>query len=378
MGLSGMNIEAVRALARQLDDAAGQLETLSSTLSVSLSSVEWVGPDADTARADWEGHHGAALAAASAKLAEAAQALQVNVEQQLTASHVTMPANLLGGLASAGGVERGQGGAPSSGSSDPFPVTPGHGAGPVMPPPPDQPVPDQGAGQWGSQAWYRRADDLAAYEVAAAAASAADVAGYTNASRHLRHYLNNTGEPLNVDVERVIRDNTQFSAAVQEQLRLQVEQALSQPASEGSGDLPTQFSSGWKGVYLTENKDWYYALGGVRYAVTGYVVPSPGDPARAEVHYQVHVYDRYNWDGGKSTQIGPVTITDEQMGDLQRAGLAREFDVQGSTAEQVTHMPVGDAQYQLPHAAEREGGRSDPLRDQQVGRSRVSANGSPR
>ncbi len=46
MALSGMDVEAVRALARQLDDAAGQLESLGSSLSASLNSVAWQGPDA--------------------------------------------------------------------------------------------------------------------------------------------------------------------------------------------------------------------------------------------------------------------------------------------------------------------------------------------
>ncbi len=86
MSLTGMDIEAARALARQFDDAAGQLETLSSTLSVSLSSIEWVGPDADTARANWEGHHGPLLAAAGTRLRDGAQALYEQIAEQVAAS----------------------------------------------------------------------------------------------------------------------------------------------------------------------------------------------------------------------------------------------------------------------------------------------------
>ncbi|MGH3520424.1 MAG: hypothetical protein ACRDQ7_24180 [Haloechinothrix sp.] len=47
--------------------------------------------------------------------------------------------------------------------------------------------------------------------------------------------------------------------------------------------------------------------------------------------YKTHVFDRYNWDGGKSTEIGPITITDDQMADLHRAGVAQEYNISGSS-----------------------------------------------
>lgn len=42
--------------------------------------------------------------------------------------------------------------------------------------------------------------------------------------------------------------------------------------------------------------------------------------------------DQYNWDGTKSTQIGPLTVTDEQLARLHRAGIAQEYTLTGESA----------------------------------------------
>lgn len=42
------------------------------------------------------------------------------------------------------------------------------------------------------------------------------------------------------------------------------------------------------------------------------------------------MFDRYNWDTGKSVTIGPITVTDAFMGEFHRQGLAREYDCYGS------------------------------------------------
>ncbi|MDN5821489.1 MAG: hypothetical protein L0H39_08380 [Brachybacterium sp.] len=55
----------------------------------------------------------------------------------------------------------------------------------------------------------------------------------------------------------------------------------------------------------------------------------------------LHYRDQYNWDGTKETPIGlpgpyNPTITDEQLAELHRAGLAREFLLHGSTERRTT------------------------------------------
>jgi hypothetical protein len=54
-----------------------------------------------------------------------------------------------------------------------------------------------------------------------------------------------------------------------------------------------------------------------------------------EVDFEYCVYDRYNWDGGKSVTIMGTTITDDFMGEFHWQGLAREYDCYGSARRQL-------------------------------------------
>ncbi|MDH5824965.1 hypothetical protein QFW77_18520 [Luteimonas sp. RD2P54] len=234
---------------------------------------------------------------------------------------------------------------------------------------PAKPQTDPGAGVHGSQPWYARGDDVAFEQVAGAAATAADALGYTNAARHLDHYLGNSGEDLTVDPARIARDVPQFSQSVEQQLDAQVNAAIEQAVADGCYGEPIAFDSGWQGFYIGKDMsaDWFYAMGGIQHSVTGTVVVTPGDPPTAEVSYQTHVFDRYNWDGGKQTTIGPVTITDQQMGELHTAGLAQEYDIVGSSGEgnyTATYDPAGGSTGNpgVPEAGDRDGERSDPGR----------------
>lgn len=47
------------------------------------------------------------------------------------------------------------------------------------------------------------------------------------------------------------------------------------------------------------------------------------------------VFDRYNWDAGKSVKILGVEVTDEFMGTFQKQGLAQEFDMNGSVKKTI-------------------------------------------
>ncbi len=143
--------------------------------------------------------------------------------------------------------------------------------------------------------------------------------------------------------------------------------------AEASGDYgrPIPFQTGWTGYYITadQSKDWFYAMGGIQYAVTGVATvhppDHPGGEPRIEMDYQTHVFDRYNWDGGKSTEIGPITITDEQLAELHRAGVAQEFNISGSSdvKRYSGTLPPSGEQPDLPQPADtRDGTRGDPGR----------------
>ncbi|MFB7271418.1 hypothetical protein [Streptomyces sp. NPDC056244] len=98
---------------------------------------------------------------------------------------------------------------------------------------------------------------------------------------------------------------------------------------------------------------------------TGAVTVVPGADGRPQVtlDYQVNVWDRYNWDAGKATPIGPTTVTDADMARLHTTGLAREFDMRGSGSTQ--HLQLGSEPAQLPDPPDpgREGTRQDPGRE---------------
>ncbi|MGI8938872.1 MAG: hypothetical protein ACR2JF_11805, partial [Iamia sp.] len=55
MALTGMDIEAVRTLAGQMDTNAGDIETITGTLTSQLEGTEWIGPDREQFVGDWQG-----------------------------------------------------------------------------------------------------------------------------------------------------------------------------------------------------------------------------------------------------------------------------------------------------------------------------------
>lgn len=68
--------------------------------------------------------------------------------------------------------------------------------------------------------------------------------------------------------------------------------------------------------------------------------PAFAQKARYEVDTQVSFRDRYNWDDGKSTQIGPFTVTDESLAAMHCAGIARECNLLGESSSQHTEGSV--------------------------------------
>ncbi|MPZ96822.1 MAG: hypothetical protein GEU96_18420 [Propionibacteriales bacterium] len=204
---------------------------------------------------------------------------------------------------------------------------------PRIPRRPKHPTPDPGAGEHGSKPGSQRAN----LATAKALVATWQGMGLTNAARHLQHFLDNTGDDLTVDVESILGDIARFRSDVLKQVEDTalpwVERGIDKRLY---GDHLT-FKTGWKTfrVWTKQNPDWYYAIGGFKFSVTGYVVVSSGSPPTAVAHYKVHVFDRYNWD----TREKSARSTDMVMGSLHEAGLAREYDIVGSTGKQVLSVP---------------------------------------
>jgi len=86
MAFIGMDIEAVRQLASQMDTKAGDIETLANTLNNLLNNTEWVGTDATNFRNDWSSTHMTNLRNVSNALKNAARAANTNASEQEQAS----------------------------------------------------------------------------------------------------------------------------------------------------------------------------------------------------------------------------------------------------------------------------------------------------
>ncbi|OHU30412.1 hypothetical protein BKG76_01170 [Mycobacteroides franklinii] len=208
-------------------------------------------------------------------------------------------------------------------------------------------------------------------KVAAAAVVAADAKGWTHASRHLQHYLENTGAGLDPKVDELLRDVPDADTVANQLADSEIRRKAADAVAADSYDNPEQFQAQWlpQGFYIGPDlsEDWYYAMGGIQICATGVVTvhksASGVDPI-VTVEYKIWVHDRYNWDGKKSVEIGGVTITDERMGALHTAGLAREYDMDGSSGVRQYSGPVPKAgSIDLPGAPGGRGGqRSDPTR----------------
>src|SRR3712207_4799899 len=102
MALAGMDIAAVRALASQLDVGGQELETIRTSVRLSLYAAPWQGSDAVAFRDAWECRHVPVLTSAASLLRETADRLRREVDEQVIASDP-------GGAAAVGGAVGGGG-----------------------------------------------------------------------------------------------------------------------------------------------------------------------------------------------------------------------------------------------------------------------------
>ncbi|MGW6422808.1 hypothetical protein ACWF82_09035 [Nocardia sp. NPDC055053] len=203
---------------------------------------------------------------------------------------------------------------------------------PQIPPMPPPPTTDPGAGVHGSQRILSRFDDLMYFRFAWDAQLVADFAGLHNAARGMRHYLGNSGDDMWIDPTVVMQD----VASVKEHVDKVVTIAITKLARNADNhNKPVEFSSEWVGYAIPqeESLDWFLGMAAVEVSATGVatISPSSGTQPRISMEYMVHMFDRYNWDGDKSTTVHGVTVTDAQLGSLHTAGLAKEFNQFGSS-----------------------------------------------
>ncbi|HIY24437.1 MAG TPA: WXG100 family type VII secretion target [Candidatus Brachybacterium merdigallinarum] len=82
----GMNIEEVRRLAAQLEEAAEEIAAIQEELTSGLEEVDWTGPDADRFRGQWNGDMVPALQQIMQSVADLGESANRNADQQETTS----------------------------------------------------------------------------------------------------------------------------------------------------------------------------------------------------------------------------------------------------------------------------------------------------
>lgn len=201
---------------------------------------------------------------------------------------------------------------------------------------------DPGAGAWGSE--DPTLGDQANHEAATQAASVMALV-WPDASENLLHFLANSGADKEMDLDSYLTDEPAIRDQIEAQERGIGNEAVRRAIAQGATE-PVTFpvQTGWPGV-TAGSHNWYYATGSGNYSMHGQVTVYPPDADHPQGRYvmstTLEYRDQYNWDGSKSTTIdlpGPVdpTITDQQLAELHRAGLAREYLLHGSTDRRTT------------------------------------------
>lgn len=195
----------------------------------------------------------------------------------------------------------------------------------------------------GSVSWFnyfRQRDDEDTFnELYAIQYGLRDVEGDTLAAKLLGHWLAGTGTAIQIDPRAMMGDIVRFRRDVQ----AQIDTALA-----GGG---SNFDSGWLTGAVEDDidkdhdtgpkaQDWFYALNHYQYRVRGTVTVVDGHKT---ANVTVELFKRYNFGnpagGAPRADLsfhGLGDLPQNQIAQLNADGLAKDFNVWGSTTYQVT------------------------------------------
>ncbi|MGO4630213.1 hypothetical protein AB4225_04605 [Streptomyces sp. 2RAF24] len=154
--------------------------------------------------------------------------------------------------------------------------------------------PDPGSGAYDTEEPNPR--DLLFHARALTIAAAGDFAGENAASRNMLHYLRGSGEPLDLDVDRILHDDPAFKAQIgtnhvagyQEAWRRQALDAFAKAGGDKAVAIPVESDHEGKSFQADE---WFHAVGAHEQNVSGLVTVIPGADGKPKVSldYQVNV-----------------------------------------------------------------------------------------
>ena len=167
-----------------------------------------------------------------------------------------------------------------------------------------------------------------------------------DAARHMKHYMDNSGRDLRIDLEGMIDEVPTAKKHFENEVS-QIKRYVETLPAGTHQITSTRAESAYN--YKKENWNWFYAVGGYSTWGKGTATVSSSDARELEFEYKF--FDRYNWDGGKEVTIGPITITDQFMAEFHRQGVAREFNMRGSIKRSfrwTKGSPIPSQQYLPP------------------------------
>ncbi|MEU9983941.1 hypothetical protein [Streptomyces sp. NPDC050856] len=219
--------------------------------------------------------------------------------------------------------------------------------------------------------------DVRLHALALSMATAGDVIGEVGASRNMLHYLSGTGTPLDLDVDRILSDDSDFRSWVEtdhlahnkERWRREALDEFQRAGGDKAVVVPVESRTAHRTL---PSDEWFHAVGANAHNVSGVVTVTPGPQGRTpgvSLEYQVNMWDRYNWDSGKSTTFpGGIVIKDDDMGRLHTVGIAREFDMRGSSSPYTYDLSNPAPPAVSPEDQGREGTRTDVSRGEEKNR----------
>ena len=325
MAFSGMTPEQIDTASSQLRKQAQELQSIQSRLTSLINDAmsHWNGTDARNFRAQWYNSYKSKMVSAANHLDSMAAELSQQAAKQREASSsyaADFTGPLLGPLPS-----------PSPAftpSEDPEPYQGFHFGPPEVP----QISTDEGF-VYGSKS--PTLQDYLDFQVWNAKLEAAKVfrPDLDDATQMYAHYLDNTGTPMEFDLEEGCTEDSAIQTTVDSEIR-KAQEAANHFAQTGqtnfsfTGEATTTGAAGYP--YPT-TEDWQKTIGGFN-TWSSADVTVDGNVVTMTV--TVHAQDHYNFNPGQS-DIATQTPDDEN-GRFTELGWAKPFDTYGEVTRTVT------------------------------------------
>ena len=141
-----------------------------------------------------------------------------------------------------------------------------------------------------------------------------------DASRHMQHFLDNSGTPLEIRFREMNRESRLARAHLEQELRDALSYAEKLATSDGHFIMVTPSETGSR----NDTGNWLFAVGQYTTWARASVVKC-GNSFSMNWHF--YFRDVYDWELNNGLQGG--LLSDREMALLHRYGIAREYEMNG-------------------------------------------------